>query len=101
MDKPQFETVIYEVADRVATLPLNRPERLNAMNQRLKDELRECWRLVKNDGDVWVAIITGAGKAFSTGADVEGLATGGFTRPDRWRWPTAFREGVDLPRPPR
>ena len=84
MDMPPFETVLYDVTDRVATITLNRPERLNAMNQRLKDELRECWRLVKNDPDVWVAIITGAGKAFSTGADVEGLATGGFTRPDRW-----------------
>ncbi len=101
MDTPQFETVLYEVADRVATITLNRPERLNAMNQRLKDELRECWRLVRNDPEVWVAIITGAGKAFSTGADVEGLATGGFTRADRWR-ELALIEGVaDLPTPRR
>jgi enoyl-CoA hydratase/carnithine racemase len=101
MDKPQFETVIYEVADRIATITLNRPERLNAMNQRLKDELRECWRLVKNDPDVWVAIITGAGKAFSTGADVEGLATRGFTRPDRWRELALIEGIVDLPTPRR
>jgi enoyl-CoA hydratase/carnithine racemase len=101
MDMPQFETVLYDVTDRVATITLNRPERLNAMNQRLKDELRECWRRVKNDPDVWVAIITGAGKAFSTGADVEGLATGGFTRADRWRELALIEGIVDLPTPRR
>ena len=60
---PDFQTVLFEVSDRVATITLNRPERLNAMNQTLKDELRECWRLVKNEPDVWVAIVTGAGAA--------------------------------------
>src|SRR5215813_4676169 len=101
MANPQFETVLYDVTDRVATITLNRPDRLNAMNQGLKDELRECWRLVKNDPDVWVAIITGAGKAFSTGADVEGLATGGFTRADRWRELALIEGIVDLPTPRR
>ncbi len=97
----QFETVRFEVEDRVATITLNRPERLNAMNQTLKDELRECWRMVKNDSDVWVAIITGAGKAFSTGADVDGLASGSFTRPDRWRELALIEGIVDLPTPRR
>jgi enoyl-CoA hydratase/carnithine racemase len=98
---PQFETVAYEVTDHVATITLNRPDRLNAMNQVMKDELRECWRLVKNDSAVWVAIITGAGKAFSTGADVEGLAGGGFTRVDRWRELALIEGIVDLPTPRR
>ncbi len=98
---PQYETVQYEVADRVATITLNRPERLNAMNQTLKDELRAVWREVKRDPDVWCAIITGAGRAFSTGADVEGLATGGFTREDRWRELALIEGIVDLPTPRR
>ena len=97
----EFETILFEVTDRVATITLNRPERLNAMNQKLKDELRECWKLVKNDPDVWVAIITGAGKGFSTGADVEGLATGGFTRIDRWRELAIIEDIVNLPTPRR
>ena len=96
-----YEQILYEVSDRVLTITLNRPDRLNAMNQTLKDELRECWRLVKNDPDVWVAIVTGAGKAFSTGADVEGLATGGFTRADRWRELALIEGIVDLPTPRR
>jgi enoyl-CoA hydratase/carnithine racemase len=94
-------TVLFEVHDRVATITLNRPERKNAMNQTLKDELRACWKRVKADGDVWVAIITGAGEAFSSGADVEGLATRGFIKPDRWS-ELAMIEGIrDLPTPRR
>jgi enoyl-CoA hydratase/carnithine racemase len=96
-----METVRFEVADRVATIVLDRPERKNAMNQQLKDELRACWQRVKADPDIWVAIITGAGEAFSSGADVESLATGGFTKPDRWR-ELAMIEGIrELPTPRR
>lgn len=97
----QYETVIYEVKDRVATITLNRPERMNAMNQLLKDELRQVWKAVKNDPDVWCAILTGAGKGFSTGADVEGLATGGFKKEDRWRELALIEGIVDLPTPRR
>lgn len=98
---PQYETVLYEVENRVATITLNRPDRKNAMNQKLKDELRECWRAVKADPEVWVAIITGAGDAFSSGADVESLASGGFARPDRWRELAMIEGIVDLPTPRR
>src|SRR5262245_3149926 len=80
-----FETVKFEVEDRVATITLTRPERLNAVNQQMKDDLRQCWNTIKDDPEIWVAIITGEGKAFSSGADVESLATGGFYRPERWR----------------
>jgi len=96
-----MDTVRFDVADRVATITLDRPERKNAMNQQLKDELRACWKRVKADSDVWVAIITGAGEAFSSGADVESLATAGFTKPDRWA-ELAMIEGIrDLPTPRR
>ncbi len=98
---PDFETLLFDVQDRVATITLNRPERMNAMNQRLKDELREAWRAVKNDPGIWCAILTGAGKGFSTGADVEGLATGGFRREDRWRELALIEGIVDLPTPRR
>src|SRR5947208_1625467 len=81
----RMDTVIFDIAERVATITLNRPDRLNAMNQQMRDELRACWQRVKDDPDIWVAIVTGAGRAFSSGADVEALATGGFVKPDRWR----------------
>ncbi len=96
-----FETVLFDVSDRVATITLNRPERKNAMNQQLKDDLRECWKMVKADPEIWVAIITGAGDGFSSGADVESLATGGFVKPDRWRELSMIDGIVDLPTPRR
>ncbi len=77
-------TVLFAVKGRIATLTLNRPDRLNAMNQELRDELRKAWLRVKSDGEIWCAIVTGAGRAFSSGADVESLAGGGFQRTDRW-----------------
>src|SRR5262249_33822706 len=97
----EFETVRFEVEGRVATITLNRPERKNAMNQQLKDELRTCWQQVRSDPDIWVAIITGAGSAFSSGADVESLATGGFLRPNRWRELARIEGIVELPTPRR
>ena len=97
----ESQTVLFDVQERVAIITLNRPERKNAMNQALKDELRECWRRVKADPDIWAAIITGAGTAFSSGADVEALATGGFVKPDRWRELAMIEGIVDLPTPRR
>jgi enoyl-CoA hydratase/carnithine racemase len=79
-----YDTILFEVHDRVATITLNRPDRHNALNPQLRDELRECWMRVKTDSDIWVAIITGAGRAFSSGADVDALATGDFKKADPW-----------------
>ncbi len=96
-----YETVSFEVRDRVATLTLNRPERMNAMNQQMKEDLRAAWQRVKDDPEIWVAIITGAGKAFSSGADVQSLDSGGFTKIDRWR-ELCMHEGIRaLPTPRR
>jgi enoyl-CoA hydratase/carnithine racemase len=80
----QDNTVLLEIRDRIATITLNRPDRLNAMNREMRDELRECWARVKADPGIWAAIVTGAGEAFSSGADVEALASGGFGQRDRW-----------------
>ncbi len=97
----EFQTVLYEVSGRVATITLNRPERKNAMNQQLKDELRQCWYRVKADPDIWCVILTGAGGAFSSGADVESLANDGFNRPDAWRKLALIESIVELPTPRR
>jgi len=95
-----YETIHFEVANRVATLTLNRPERMNAMNQQMKDDLRACWTRVKEDPDILVAIITGAGDAFSSGADVETLDKKGFVKPDRWR-ELCMQENIRLQPTPR
>ena len=71
----RFETLLYEKADGVATLTLNRPERFNAFNVAMALELRRFWDAVKADPEVVCVIVTGAGeKAFCTGADVTEVA---------------------------
>jgi len=98
---PKYETVIYEVDGHVATLTLKPPR----ADERHEPDAqgRAAGRVAGGEGDpdVWCAILTGAGKGFSTGADVEGLATGGFTKPDRWRELALIEGIVELPTPRR
>lgn len=64
--------LIYEKKDKIAYITLNRPEAMNAMDPETYKELSEAWIDVRDDPDVWVAIITGAwDKAFSAGADLK------------------------------
>jgi enoyl-CoA hydratase/carnithine racemase len=65
-----FETITYEVADRVATITFNRPDQLNAVNPEMVRELKQAYAAAEADPDVWISIITGAGRAFCAGADV-------------------------------
>ena len=55
----------------VSTITLNRSERLNSFNQQMYDELRDAVTLINDDDDVRVGVLTGAGRAFSAGADVK------------------------------
>lgn len=67
-----MQDVLYEVADRVATITINRPEVLNAFRLRTIEELTTAFDAADDDPDVRVVLLTGAGnKAFSTGGDVE------------------------------
>jgi len=66
----QFETILYEVEDRIATITLNRPDKLNAVSPLMARELRAAYAAVESDEAVWIAIVTGAGRAFCAGADV-------------------------------
>lgn len=70
-----YEFIRFEVADRVATITLNRPEVLNAVHPPAAAELRDAWRRVREDNTIWVAILTGAGeRAFSAGMDLKWAA---------------------------
>src|SRR3954447_20492272 len=70
MDPSKLEAVKYEVEDRIATVTLNRPETLNALNTQMHEELYSVWEDVKWNEDVEIIIITGAGRGFCSGADV-------------------------------
>ena len=65
-----FETIRYEVSDQIATLTLDRPERLNAFTSLMAAEIIAVLDLVDADDDVRALIITGEGKAFCAGADL-------------------------------
>src|SRR5213596_1322374 len=80
-----YETLLYDVADGVATVTLNRPEVHNAMNERMRQELTRCFGEVATSDAVRVVVVTGAGeRAFSAGADIRE-----FVEP---QVPTVFRE---------
>jgi enoyl-CoA hydratase len=71
-----FETVIYEKQDGIAVITLNRPQALNAYNVKMRDELYEIFGAVRDDPDVEVVILKGAGeKAFCAGADLTEFLT--------------------------
>jgi len=95
------KTVLVEREGRILTITLNRPEKLNAYNQAMKDELRAAWIEVRDDPDIWCTIITGAGRAFSSGADVSSLEKKKFTKPDRFRELAMIETIRDLPTPRR
>lgn len=67
-----YTTLLLSIDEGVATLTLNRPEAMNAITQRMKDELGAALDAVTTDEDVRVLVVTGAGdKAFCAGADVK------------------------------
>jgi enoyl-CoA hydratase len=75
---PTYDSVLYQTADAIATITVNRPDKLNALNAATIDELHAAFREADGDGDVRAIILTGAGaKAFVAGADIGELATMG------------------------
>ena len=70
-----YATLILEVADRIATVTVNRPEKLNALDAKAKSELGRCFASLRTDPAVDVVILTGAGeKAFVAGTDIAELS---------------------------
>lgn len=83
-----YTQITYDVADKIATITLNRPEKLNAFTGTMQNELIDAFGKVDNDDNVSVAIVTGAGRAFCAGADLSaGAKTFDYNerndRPDR------------------
>jgi len=73
------KTVLVETAERVCTLTLNRPDRLNAWTREMHADLKEAMHAAGNDPTVRAIILTGAGRGFCAGADMGGLQTIGAT----------------------
>ncbi|MBI2886243.1 MAG: enoyl-CoA hydratase/isomerase family protein [Chloroflexi bacterium] len=68
---PSYETILYERKGRVTYITLNRPQILNAVNDQLQHEVNDAFFEFDADPEAYVAILSGAGRAFSSGADVK------------------------------
>ena len=68
-----YEQIVYAVEDRIATVTLNRPDRLNAWTPVMEHEVRQAMTQATADDGVRVIILTGAGRGFCSGADMSGL----------------------------
>src|ERR1700740_2245306 len=72
----KYECIKVDVADKGATVTLNRPQARNAINQKLIRELRTIWDDLADDHAVNVVVLTGAGEFFSAGGDVKRMREG-------------------------
>src|SRR3954452_807248 len=73
---PTFETILYDVSEGIATITLNRPDKLNAFTGQMMRDMIAAFDATDADDAVRVVIVTGAGRGFCAGAD---LSAGGST----------------------
>ena len=95
-------TVLYERDGHVVTITYNRPEVLNAINGELREELNAAWLRFRDEPEAWVAIVTGAGRAFCAGADLrDGAGSVGTWPGSFWEIPTvnSFESGLEIWKP--
>lgn len=96
------DCVLYERDGHVATITYNRPEALNAINGALRRDLNDAWIRFRDDEEAWVAIATGAGRAFCVGADLrDGAGSAGTWPGSFWEIPTvnSFESGLEVWKP--
>ncbi len=76
-----YEHILFSVADGIARLTLNRPDRLNSFNDRMHEEVRDALGRVRGDGAARVLLLTGAGRGFCAGQDLADRAVAPGTVP--------------------
>ena len=99
MNSPRFDTLLYSVDAGIATLTLNRPDKLNAFTAQMRDDLVAAFDATDADDAVRVVIVTGAGRAFCAGADLSGggktfdYAARGEAARDKYKVGEVYRDG--------
>jgi enoyl-CoA hydratase/carnithine racemase len=89
-----YEHILYEVRDHILTVTLNRPDRLNAFTPQMRQELIDAFDRADADDDVRAIIVTGAGRSFCAGADLEaGADTFDYEIRDGYLEPEDHRDG--------
>ena len=94
--------VTYELDEHIAVITYNRPDKLNAINGELRTDLNAAWERFRGDDDAWVAVVTGAGRAFCVGADLhDGAGAAGTWPGSFWEIPTvnSFESGMEIWKP--
>jgi len=73
-DSPRFETLLWRRDGPILTLTLNRPDRLNAFNAEMFRDLAQAVQIISGQTDIGVVVLTGAGRAFCSGADLNNVS---------------------------
>ncbi len=95
-------TVRYDLDGHVATITYNRPDALNAINGEMRRDLNDAFARFRDEQDAWIAIVTGAGRAFCVGADLSGEGNSAGDFPGTfWEKPTqnSFESGWEIFKP--
>lgn len=93
MNFGDYEKILFKRRGRVIEITLNRPDRLNAVDERMHTELARLFTDVSNDPDCDIAVLTGAGRAFSSGGDIDWMQSM-IDEPDRFE--RTAREGRQI-----
>ena len=100
MPEATYETIRLEVVNGVATITLNRPDSLNALNATMRRELLAAFKAIRRDDDVRAVVLTGEGRGFSSGADLRGGSVEReFRRVLTTEYNPLMRAIRDLPKP--
>jgi enoyl-CoA hydratase len=94
-----YETILTESGDGIATITLNRPEALNALNNQILTEVTSAAAAFDADPEVSAIIITGAGRAFAAGADIKEMADLGFSKAFVNDWFAGWQRLTDVRKP--
>lgn len=90
MDYQKYETLLFEKRNSVLTVTLNRPEKLNAIDGAMHEELSHVFEDINRDQSTDIVILTGAGRAFCAGGDADWLQS---LIDNPWGWETLSEEG--------
>lgn len=96
------DEVLYELDGHVATITYNRPAAMNAVNGAMRRGLNDAFSRFRDDEDAWIAIVTGAGRAFCSGGDMrDGAGSIGEFAGTFWEKPTvnSFESGWEIFKP--
>lgn len=94
-----FNYISLEVSNHVATLTLNRPRVLNALNREMVDELDQAADAIARDLDIHVVILTGSGDHFAAGADISNMVNYGPEEARAFAFTSTFNKFESLPQP--